>query len=146
MIVIGAAVRDVPSRAVLVELVDALSHHPEGRTTPVVAMLDEWHRDLIVSLRKAGLERICVQAYGQAVDSMEVFRMASRYPARFDIRQILSRLCPFLRYPVFDGGRELTACGGWRNCMVLGGDRLKFVCQTTDHRFCDFFRGGDSTP
>jgi hypothetical protein len=51
----------------------------------------------------------------------------------------LAILCPFLYYREIDSQHEMTVCGAYLDRMVLGGRRLRELCQTEDHLHCEYF-------
>lgn len=140
MVLIRGTVARGAARADLVELVQCLRHHPACEAVPVLAVLDDWHRDLIADLEKAGLNWVDVRPGQEALVPSELFDLATRYPVRFDIRRLLSRLCPYLNASVFEGDVEVTTCGACGNRLVLGGQRLRSVCRTPGHRHCGYFK------
>ena len=145
-ILIRAEAGQVSAREGLIELVHCLRHHPACEQVPLLVTLDEWHRGLIADLKAAGLALIDVRPPQDGFDPVALSRLATRYPARFDIDQLLSRLCPYLNTMVFDAGVELTTCAACGDRMVLGGERLRTVCRTPGHRHCDYFKAAKVKP
>lgn len=139
-ILVQDAVDRVPARAGLVELVQCLRHHPACARVPLLVVLDQWHRGLVSALKAAGLASIAVLPPQDGCDPAALHRLATRYPARFDIDRSLARLCPFLNASLFEGALELTTCGACGDRMVLGGERLRSVCRTPAHHQCEYFR------
>jgi hypothetical protein len=146
LILIRGAVGRISTRADLIELVQCLRHHPVCARVPVLVILDDWHRGLIADLKTAGLALIDARPLQDVFDAAELCRLATRYPARFDIGQVLAQLCPHLTTAVFEAGVELTTCGACGNRMVLGGERLRSVCRTSGHHHCDYFRAAKVKP
>ena len=140
LILVHGAVNNASDRATLIELVDCLRHHPASRETPLLITLDRWHRAVLAELQEAGLELVNVRGPGQGLDPLELYHQATRYGLGFDIRHALSRLCPHLNCAMFDGGTELVTCGACHNRMVLGGERLRSVCQVSAYRHCAYFK------
>lgn len=139
-ILIQAEAGRVSARSDLIELVDCLRHHPACQQVPLLLILREWHRGLIVDLKTAGLALIDMRPQQDGFDPVALCRLATRYPARFNIDQLLSRLCPHLNTMMFEGGVELTTCAACCDRMVLGGERFRSVCRTQAHRQCEYFK------
>lgn len=140
LILIRGAAGRVSARADLIDLVHCLRHHPACEQVPLLVILDEWHRGLIADLKAAGLALIDVRPPQDGFDPLSLHRLAIRYPARFDIDRLLSRLCPHLNTMMFEGGVELTTCAACGDRMVLGGERFRSVCRTPAHRQCEYFK------
>jgi hypothetical protein len=137
-ILIQAEAGRVSARADLIELVDCLRHHPACQQVPLLVILGEWHRGLIADLKTAGLALIDVRPPQDGFDPVALHCLTTRYPARFEIDRLLSRLCPHLNTMVFKTGVELTTCAACGDRMVLGGERLRSVCRTPGHRHCEY--------
>ncbi len=146
MIQIHSTVNDVIARADLVDLVDCLRHHPASRQTPVLLTLDRWHRTVLAELKAAGLELVGLRPPGKAADPLALYHQSTCCRLRFDLCHALLQLCPHLNYSFFDGGTELVTCGAYRNRMVLGGERLRSVCQASVHCHCDYFIEAKARP
>lgn len=140
MVLVHGGVNDPLARRSLIELVDCLRQHPASRKTPVLVTLERWHRAVLVELKRVGLELVDVRGPGGRIAPLERYALVARERLRFDIDQALARLCPHLNYTVFEGGTELVTCGACHDRMVLGGERLRSVCQTPGHGHCAYFQ------
>ncbi len=47
--------------------------------------------------------------------------------------------CPFLKRRPINADEEMSVCGAYRDRLVLGGRRLREVCETDNHRYCEYF-------
>jgi hypothetical protein len=123
----------------LVELCGCLKSNRLIRKTPVLVIVTSWDRGLIERLCAVKVDWIHGAGPTDPQDPM-AYQSALGVPGGIsEAGTVLSRLCPFLNHDSVEDGVRLITCGAWRNRMVLGGDRLRKVCETFSHRDCAFF-------
>jgi hypothetical protein len=130
--------RSLRERAALVELCATIKHHRLTRASTVVALLGSWHRALMESLQRAGVDYI--RPVDRRHEDFGGFRpILGGLGLEDRPRSLLAAMCPCLHYRPIDSRHELTVCGAYRDRMVLGGNRLRDVCHGANHLICEYF-------
>lgn len=138
LIVIDFGHVTIGQRGLMVELAEALKRNSHTSNCPVLALLPSRHRWLLESLERAGVD------FARYMEDENAGRRTSgeisnelgaddRLPRR------LEAVCPYLRYKEIDADRELIVCGAYLDRMVLGGHRLRKICETDGHCYCQYY-------
>lgn len=139
-ILIYHSARKMRERQALIELCSGLCENPLTRFTSMGVSLDCRNRELICRLRAAGIEHLDIRLPSKAVDPRKMWERLSAHDCSLKIDFHLARLCPFLHYRPISSQSEMITCKAYCNRMVLGGRRLREVCQTESHLMCEFYR------
>jgi hypothetical protein len=144
-IIIYFSARKIRARDALIELCADLTTLALTRATPKCVSLDCRHRALFLKLQEAGIENVEIRLPAEVVDPWKMWAglMAHESSLRIDLH--VSRLCPFLRYRPISDQSELVTCGAYSNRMVLGGSRLREVCQAETYLSCGFYMNPRTT-
>ncbi len=138
-VMLYCSTRRLSIRGDVLELCRCLKQHDSVLKIPVLAVLDSPHRGFMIQLKHAGLNFIRV-AHSWAVDDPpSLFRLLERGGNEFHIDRALEKLCPCLNYAPLDQRSELITCSAYRDRMVLGGKRLREVCETGIHQSCEYY-------
>ena len=128
----------VGESGILVELITALKRNSHTRRRPVLALLHSKHRKLLEEIHLAGAD--FVRYVGETMlDPPRLNQIIDGLNPDDRLAAHLAVLCPFLHYNSMDSRHELIVCGAYLDRMVLGGDRLHQLCETEDHRQCEYF-------
>lgn len=138
ILVVCFAPMRIQERERLVELCVVLKRNTLTRNVPLLALLHEKHRGLIVDLKNAGVDFIKFFAEKPLRASLMAEVIEGLGPEDRAERQ-LTILCPYLHYDAIDDRREITVCGAYLDRMVLGGKWLHKVCETENHLSCKYF-------
>jgi hypothetical protein len=135
MILIRFPGADDPAREAYLELCGILKRNGRTRNCRVAALVPDGNRTLLDGLYAAGVDH-AAPAPGGGLDAGTV-------------RDILGSLradrwrdapCPYLRSVAVDAGGTMTVCGAYLDRMVLGGRRLRELCETESHTGCECFQ------
>ncbi len=138
-ILIYFAARKIKARDTLVELCSDLNNIPITCSTRKCVSLLCRNRDLLVKLKESGLEYVDVRLPTESADPWRMWERLNALASSLRIDAHLSRLCPFLRYKPISDQNEMITCAAYRNRMVLGGQRLRDVCQAEAYLQCEFY-------
>lgn len=139
LIMICFSTRNIPDRGGIIELCTCLKNHPLTKETPLFASMDHWHRDVALQMQNAGLDFAEMRQSKERIDPGYIFALVRNGGVLIRTDRILAQLCPFLNYTPIDNHSELITCRAYRNHMVLGGRRLREVCETAGHLQCEYF-------
>ena len=121
-------------REVLVELCAALKRNEHI----VLALLDSKHRQLVETLERVRVD--FVRFVGNVeLTSDQLLKVGAQLGPVDRPRSQLAALCPFLHYDPLDVQHELVTCGAYLDRMVLGGRRLRTICETENHLLCEYY-------
>lgn len=124
-------------RKILVELAAALKAGRYTKKSRVVALLRFKNRKLLEGLHDAGVDFVKYvddqPAPARMPDVLEKLGPGDR------LEKHLATLCPLLHYSEIDSKTELTTCGAYLDRMVLGGFRLREICETENHLHCEYY-------
>ena len=123
----------------IVELCTVLKRNSHTNSIPILVLLHSKHRKLLEKLNQAGVE-VIKYCDDTPLNPEKTRRLIEKFQPEDLLPFQLERLCPFLNYEKIDTWREMTVCGAYLNRMVLGGQRLRDICHTTDHHHCIYFR------
>lgn len=138
-ILIYFAARKIKARDTLVELCSCLNHIPITCSTRKCVSLLCRNRGLLVKLKASGIEYIDIRLPAESADPWRMWERLNALESTLRIDAHLSRLCPFLRYKPISDQNEMITCAAYRNRMVLGGRRLRDVCQSEAYWQCEFY-------
>ena len=129
----------IREREALVELCTALKRNSHTRNCSIVALLHSKHRRLLEDLQQADVDFVRLIGGDTKLDGARMREIVAGLGAQDRLTRHLSVLCPFLHYRCIDSQRELTTCGAYRDRMVLGGRRLREICQSENHLHCEYY-------
>lgn len=138
-ILIYFAARKIKARDTLVELCSDLNEIPITCSTRKCVSLLCRNRNLLVKLKESGVEYVDIRLPTGSADPWSMWERLNALESSLRIDFHLSRLCPFLRYKPISDQNEMITCAAYRNRMVLGGRRLRDVCQAEAHLQCEFY-------
>ena len=128
----------IRERDALVELIGVLKQNSHTRDIPVLALLDSKHRGLLEDLDQVGVNSI--KYVGEiALESTQLQGIIEGLGPDDRLARHLTMLCPFLHYREIDSQHEMTVCGAYLDRMILGGRRLRELCETESHLHCEYF-------
>lgn len=129
----------IREREALIELCGALKQNPYTKDIGIIALLCSKHRAVMEHLRDVGVEY--VQFIPGVEPSHRSVEMTMKEPeeTKDRLNVHLEVLCPYLRYSKIDSRHEMTVCGAYLDRMVLGGHRLREICETREHLHCEYF-------
>lgn len=104
-----------------------------------MAVMEGLHREMMVSLQETGVALCDNYKTPGPIDLERIKALVQRKDYAADIREAIKKLCPFLNHIDIEEDCVLTACGAYRNRMVLGGKRLHEICETLNHLHCEYF-------
>jgi hypothetical protein len=138
-ILIYFSARKIKEREAIVELCADLNQIPITCSTQKGVSLEYRNRDLLVKLKESGIEYVDIRLQAEGVDPWRMWQRLSALDSTLWIDAHLSRLCPFLHYKPISDQNEMVTCAAYRNRMVLGGRRLREVCQTETYLCCEYY-------
>ena len=128
----------IREREALVELSAALKRNRHTRMCPVLVLLHSKHRKLLEDLNRAGVDFI--KYIGEITsDSTQLRRIIDGLGPDDRLQRHLEIQCRFLHYRDIDSRHEMIVCGAYRDRMVLGGRWLHEICETENHRHCEYY-------
>ncbi|MBU1700973.1 MAG: hypothetical protein KJ970_20895 [Candidatus Eisenbacteria bacterium] len=128
----------IDKRGLLVELAEALKRNSHTSSCPVLALLSSRHRSLLESLEIAGVDS-ARYTEDESEGRRTPLEISHGLGADDRLSHRLEAVCPYLRYREIDADRELIVCGAYLDRMVLGGHRLRKICETKDHCDCQYY-------
>ena len=137
---------NIPVRHPVLELCRCLKNNPLTGEIPVIALMEGLHREMMVKLQENGVGLFDNYKATVPIDLKRIKDLARRKDYVVDIREAIKKLCPFLNHIDIEGDYVLTACGAYKNRMVLGGKRLHEICETLNYRLCDYFMKSGIVP
>lgn len=138
-ILIYFSTRKIRARDALVELSRDLNQNPFTCGTRKCVSLLCRNRSLLVKLKESGVEYVDVRLPTESADPWRMWERLNVLGSTLRIDAHLARLCPFLRYKPISDQNEMITCAAYRNRMVLGGRRLRDVCQAEAYLQCEFY-------
>ena len=139
LIMICFSTRYISDRGGIVELCTCLKNHPLTKKTPLVATMDDRHRDMVLQMQNAGVDFVEIRRPDSVIYPEHILTLVRNGGTLIRTDRVLSRLCPFLNYTPIDDRSELITCSAYRNHIVLGGRRLHEVCETAGQLHCEHF-------
>ena len=138
-ILIQLPAQPVSARDGIFSLCQCLKTNPRTRETPVLVWLEAIHREIIMEMHRIKVRYIKVSPFSQPIASESLIHVMKRKNASVRTDCILDKLCPFLHYSSIEGGCEMISCLAYGDRMMLGGERLHEICETSDHLYCKYF-------
>jgi len=139
MIVIVFRPVPVRERETLVELSTSLKKNSHTKRSPVLALLRSKHRKLVEELKRAKVDYI--RYIGEAkLNSGFVRKIIESLGSGDKPDRYLDVSCPFLHYFKINSQDEMTVCGAYLDRLVLGGRRLRELCELETHVNCEYFQ------
>lgn len=129
----------VSSRGEAIELCSCLKTNPLTRQSIIVVSMDRAHRETILCIQKIGVRFMSVSSSAKTISLGELILAVEQLDARFRTNHILSKLCPYIHYTPITDNCELITCQAYGNQMVLGGKRLREICESPDHHYCEYY-------
>ena len=129
----------IGARDSLIDLCADLNKNPLSRHTHRCVSLEYRHRGLLTKLSEVGVTYVDIRLPNEAANPWRIWERSMAWDTVLRIESHLSQLCPFLHYEPISETNELITCGAYRNRMVLGGTRLRDVCQTETHLHCEYY-------
>lgn len=133
--------RSLRERDSLVELCSMLKRNSHTLHIPLLCLLPSRHRKLLELLQNTGVE------YTRFYDATNpdwqnyIESLVAEPSEECKIDRILSGICPHINYfSIGQKNQEILHCGAYRNRLVLGSYRLKHLCETSNHKICDYFK------
>jgi hypothetical protein len=115
-----------------------LKHDKHLERTPVLALIYAGNHTLMENLERAGVEFVtCVGDTILNPDLLTEIIVGLGPDDR--IERKLKVVCRHIHWEMIDSEHEMALCGAYRNRMVLGYGRLHSLCETEDHRQCEYF-------
>jgi len=137
-IVIHFGSASIQERTALVELAVALKQNCHTCESPVLALLKLKHRRLVEDLAGAGVNYLKIVGDVE-LSSKPLHDFLQNLGPGDSPLQHLRILCPFIHYSKTDSRHEMSVCGAYLDRMVLGGRRLRELCQTENHIHCEYY-------
>ncbi|MBU2547184.1 MAG: hypothetical protein KKB20_02125 [Proteobacteria bacterium] len=132
--------REMPirNREALLELAAVLKRNSHTRKSAIIALLDSCHRRLIEDLGRANVDYVRIvgesgRDYTQMREIIDGLGPGDRVVSH------LAVICPFLHHTQDNSQYEMTVCGAYLDRMVLGGSRLRQICETKRHLQCEYY-------
>jgi hypothetical protein len=139
LIIVSFSTQRICSRDNIIELFACLRNNRLTGETPLFALIETLHRELVVQMRHAGVGFMEIYWLGRPLDPRKTLCDIQRNDVSVRIDRFLAGLCPFLTYSPIDDRVELVTCRAYRNRMVLGGKRLHEVCETETYLHCEYY-------
>jgi len=127
-------------RDALVELCLVCSKNPLTSNTLLICLVPSRHRDLLSSLKNAGVDHIMLL---ESLDSSLTRRLqlfAENRSVDYAIDRILGEVCPYITYIPISRRREMLYCRAYRDRLVLGPHLLNLYCETRHHTECPYYK------
>ncbi|MBN1907755.1 MAG: hypothetical protein JW927_21955 [Deltaproteobacteria bacterium] len=120
----------------LIELCTILKKNSITKNITILAILHTKHRGLLEDLAHAKVD------YTRYIGSAEldlnlILELINNMKINDSPERQILQMCPFINYLDIYSQNELTVCKAWYNRMVLGGRRLRQLCETESHMFCE---------
>ena len=138
LIVIVCKSREITERQVAVRTCRDLLAYTPGSQNRVLVSIDALHREMVLQLKEIGVKWMAQRSREDRVDPICLLKQVQRNDPSIRTDCLLDRMCPYLHYRSIDSHREWISCRGYRDRMVLGGRRLHEVCETLEHRHCEY--------
>lgn len=141
LIVVRFPDTSIRKREPLLELCAVLKRNTHTWRIPILALLGARHRRMMEDLDRAGVEYVRfpgekLQAESGAMGTAAVIEE----PGPGDLlKRQLALVCPHLHYSPIDAQRELVVCGAYLDRLVLESVWRHRVCESEEHRRCDYF-------
>ncbi|SLM32616.1 conserved hypothetical protein [Desulfamplus magnetovallimortis] len=125
-----------------IELCKIIKATPLTSSVSVVFFLEKPHRKLLDALAAAGADGVDIRpvpSLDQPDQMEERVKTLCSGNSFSPVQTVLKSLCPYLS-DLKDDKAEFTVCGAYRHRMFLGGERLKNLCHSKNHRYCEFYQ------
>jgi hypothetical protein len=125
-------------RNALMELCSILKQNPYTRGIETIALLCSKHRMIMERLRDAGVEHVKFLAKDESSEVLIDITTFETGP-KDQVNLQLEKVCPYLHYSQIDSRHEMTVCGAYLDRMVLGQNKRFQMCETPEHRHCEYY-------
>jgi hypothetical protein len=131
--------RSFKERHAIVELCSMLKINQYTLHIPIIALLTSKHRELLEQLHEAGVKY--ARFYDPSDPNLKnhIKTLLVNPPEECKISRIMSGICPHINYFPISGHREILYCSAYRNRLVLDSYRLRHLCETSNHKNCQYF-------
>ncbi|MBU0987607.1 MAG: hypothetical protein KKH68_10180 [Proteobacteria bacterium] len=140
LIVIFQKLRLLKERFAMVELCSILKQNRPTQHLPLLCLLPSKHRGLLEQLQNAGTEYAKFYNPVEPLSKAHLKSLLAKPSEDCRIGWILSGICPHINYFPISERQEIMYCGAYRNRLVLGSHRLIHVCETSNHKTCQYFK------
>jgi hypothetical protein len=139
-IVIFHQFRSLKERHALVELCSMLKRNRYTLHIPLLCLLPYRHREILEQLHDVGVEYVRLYDPRDPNLKNHIESLLAKPSEECKIGRILSGICPHINYfSIGQKNQEILYCGAYRNRLVLGSYRLRHLCETFNHRNCQYF-------
>lgn len=107
---------------------------------PLLCLLPSKHRKLLEHLQNAGVEYAMFHDLRDPNLKNHVETLLVDSSEECKIERILSDICPHINHFPISEHKEILYCGAYRNRLVLGSYRLRHLCETSNHKICEYFK------
>jgi hypothetical protein len=139
LIIVLFSIRPVSAQESIIELCTYLKNNLWTKETPLFGLMDMPQRNMTLKLQNAGVDFIKIFSDETPIDPGYLNNIVREKDVRFYTGRFLDRLCPFLNYNPIDDQTELITCAAYKNWMVLGGKRLREICENDHHFHCEYY-------
>jgi hypothetical protein len=123
----------------LLELCATLKRNTQTMHMPLLCLLPLKHRQLLERLQNAGVEYVMFYDPRDPDLKHHIDAALADWPEACTLSRILSNICPHINYVPISGHKEIIYCKAYRNRLVLGSYRLRHLCETSNHKICEYF-------
>ena len=123
----------------LLELCAALKRNTRTLHIPLLCLLPLKHRQLLEQLQKTGVEYVMFYDPRDPDLKHHIDAALADRPEACTLSRILSNMCPHINYAPISRHKEIIYCKAYRNRLVLGSYRLRHLCETSNHKICEYF-------
>lgn len=140
LIVIFQNFRSLKARFALIKLCSKLKKNPETGQIPLLCILAVKHRGVLEQLRNVGADYARFFDQDNPISKNELAALVESPSENCRIERVLSRICHYINYFPISRHQEIMYCGAYRNRLVLGPQRLQNICETKNHKNCQYFK------
>ncbi len=140
LIVIFQKFRSMNERLALIELCSTLKKSRYSKHIPLLCILPSKHRGLLEQLQNAGVEYVRFYIQNDPIPKENIASLLAKPSEDCTVDRILPEICPYINYFPISRHQEILYCGAYRNRLVLGPHRLKYSCETMNHKNCQYFK------
>jgi len=123
----------------LLELCSTLKRNPHTMHIPLLCLLPLKHRQLLEQLQNTGVEYVMFYDPHDPDLKNHIETSLVNWPEKYKLSRILSNICPHINYFPISWHKEIIYCRAYRNRLVLGSYRLRHLCETSNHKICEYF-------
>ncbi len=131
--------RSLQDSNALLELCATLKRSTHTLHTPLLCFLPLKHRQLLEQLQNTGVEYVMFYDPRDPDLKNHIETSLAGWPEECELSRILSNICPHINYVPITGPKEIIYCRAYRNRLVLGSYRLGHLCETSNHKNCEYF-------